>query len=215
METPPFPNKKYQVIYADPAWTFKVYSDKGKGRSAENHYTVSSLVEMKKLPVFELADDNCALFMWATYPNLKEAFELMEAWGFTYKTVAFTWAKKNKKTDSFFLGLGYWTRANPEICLLGTKGNPKRVSKSVRNLVISKIGRHSEKPMEVRESIVELMGDVPRIELFARQHIEGWDVWGNEITNAPTQTLLTQSLDSERLTRGYQAAEPNGGEKNE
>ena len=173
--------KKYQIIYADPAWTFKVYSEKGKGRSAEKHYKISSLQEMKDLPVSNISDDDCILFMWATYPNLKEAFELINAWGFEYKTVAFTWVKKNKKSDSFFFGLGYWTRANPEICLLATKGKPKRVSKSVRNLVISKIGKHSEKPVEIRDYIEQLCSKLPRIELFAREKTEGWDVWGNEV----------------------------------
>jgi len=136
---------------------------------------------MKQLPIQNIAANDCILFMWATYPNLKQAFELIEAWGFTYKTVAFTWAKKNKNVDSFFMGLGFWTRANPEICLLATKGNPKRISKSVKNLVISKIREHSRKPDEVREYIVNLMGDLPRIELFARQKVDGWDAWGNEI----------------------------------
>jgi len=176
-----FPDKKYQIIYADPAWTFKVYSDKGKNRSAENHYTVSSLEEMKTIPISTISDTNCVLFMWATYPNLKEAFELIEAWGFTYKTVAFTWVKQNKKANTFFLGLGYWTRANPEICLLATRGLPKRISRSIRNLVISKIRRHSQKPDEVRGYICELLGDLPRIELFARQKVDGWDAWGREI----------------------------------
>ena len=178
----PFPKKKYNIIYSDPAWTFKVYSDKGKGRSAENHYKISSLEDMKKLPVSNIAKDDCILFMWATYPNLKEAFELISSWGFEYKTVAFTWVKKNKKTDSFFFGLGYWTRANPEICLLATKGKPKRVSKSVRNLVISKIRNHSEKPKEIRGYIEKLCGKLPRIELFARDKPKGWDVWGNEVS---------------------------------
>lgn len=174
-------NKKYHIIYADPAWTFKVYSNKGKGRSAENHYTISSLEDMKKLEVENISANNCMLFMWATYPNLRQAFELIDAWGFEYKTVAFTWVKKNKVADSFFMGLGYWTRANPEICLLATKGKPKRISKSVRNLVVSKIDSHSKKPDEVRNRIKKLCGDISRIELFARQKTEGWDVWGNEV----------------------------------
>jgi len=173
--------KKYKIIYSDPAWTFKVYSDKGKDRSAEKHYKISSLQDMKNLNVKNIADENSILFMWATYPNLKEAFELISAWGFEYKTTAFTWVKKNKKADSFFMGLGYWTRANPEICLLATKGKPKRVSKSVRNLIISKLREHSRKPDEIKNRIVELCGDLPRIELFAREKTKGWDVWGNEV----------------------------------
>ena len=174
-------NKKYNIIYADPAWTFKVYSDKGKGRSAEKHYKISSLEDMKNLNVKDITDENSILFMWATYPNLKQAFELISAWGFEYKTVAFTWVKQNKKANSFFMGLGYWTRANPEICLLATKGKPKRISKSVRNLIISKLQEHSKKPDEIKNRIVGLCGDLPRIELFARTKTEGWDVWGNEV----------------------------------
>ena len=174
---------KYKIIYADPAWTFKVYSDKGKDRSAEKHYKISSIEDMKKLNVQSICDKDCIIFMWATYPNLKEALELMESWGFEYKTTAFTWVKKNKKADSFFFGLGYWTRANPEICLLGTRGKPKRISKSVRNLIVSRVQEHSKKPDEIRERIVELIGDVPRIELFAREKTKGWDVWGNEVNS--------------------------------
>jgi len=180
----PFPQGKYQVIYADPAWTYKVWSKKGAGRTAASHYDVMQIEDIKALPVAELADKNCALFMWATYPNLKEAFEVIESWGFTYKTVAFTWVKKNKVSDSWFWGMGYWTRANAEICLLATKGKPKSVSRSVHQVVDARIERHSKKPDEVRNRIIKLMGDVPRIELFARQRFEGWSVWGNEVRDA-------------------------------
>jgi len=183
----PLPDKKYQIIYADPAWTFKVYSEKGKDRSAENHYSVSSKEEMQQIPIKDIADNNCILFMWATYPNLIEAFELIKAWGFEYKTVAFTWVKQNKKSDGYFMGLGYWTRANPEICLLATKGNPKRIDKSVHNLIVSRLREHSRKPDEVRERIIKLCGDLPRIELFARERTDGWDVWGKEVFLAQTQ----------------------------
>lgn len=105
----------------------------------------------------------------------------MQEWGFIYKTCGFTWIKKNRKSDSLFWGLGYWTRANAELCLIGTKGNPKRVSKSVHQVIMSPIREHSRKPDEARKRIVELMGDIPRIELFARQEFEGWDCWGNEV----------------------------------
>ena len=171
--------KKYKIIYADPSWK---YQDKGCNGNCESHYPTMSIEDLCNLPIRDITDDDCVLFMWATYPNLKEAFEVIEAWGFKYKTVAFTWVKKNKKSDSYFTGLGYWTRANPEICLLATKGKPKRISKGVRNLVVSRIREHSRKPDEVRDRIVELMGDIPRIELFAREGTEGWDVWGNETT---------------------------------
>jgi|TARA_R100001530_G_scaffold5297_1_gene6608 N6-adenosine-specific RNA methylase IME4 len=177
----PLPNKKYNIIYADPAWSFKVYSDKGKDRSAENHYPCMNVKDIKELPVNNIADKNCVLLMWITYPNLLEGIEVIKSWGFTYKTCGFSWVKKNKKADSFFWGLGYWTRANNEICLLATKGKPKRVSKSVHQIVYEPIDKHSKKPDCVRDRIVDLCGDLPRIELFARQKTDGWDCWGNEI----------------------------------
>ena len=114
------------------------------------------------------------MFLWATFPQLREALELIEAWGFKYKTVAFVWLKKNKVADSWFYGLGFWTRGNAEICLLATKGKPKRQSPAVHQFIISPIEAHSKKPDEARNKIVHLMGDVPRIELFARQSPEGW-----------------------------------------
>jgi len=114
-------------------------------------------------------------------PSLIEGLALIEKWGFKYKTVAFTWVKKNKKADSLFWGMGFWTRANTELCLLATKGSPKRVSASVHSVIYSPIREHSRKPDEARDKIVQLMGDIPRIELFARQKVEGWDCWGDEV----------------------------------
>lgn len=173
--------KKYQIIYADPPWQYKVYSKKGQGRTAESHYSTMNIDDICKLPIKELADEDCVLFLWMTFPTLKEGFRLIEEWGFKFKTVAFVWIKQNKKTPSLFWGLGFWTRANAEICIIATKGNPKRKSAKVHQVIISPIEEHSKKPNEARERIVELMGDIPRIELFARQKCEGWDSWGNEI----------------------------------
>lgn len=175
--------KKYSVIYADPPWKYEQRTLSG---AAEKHYTTMSLDELKQLPVSELAEKDCALFLWATFPQLREALDLISAWGFTYKTVAFVWLKKNKVADSWFYGLGFWTRGNAEICLLATKGKPKRHSPAVHQFIISPIERHSKKPDEARDKIVQLMGDVPRIELFARQSPEGWDVWGNEVESSIT-----------------------------
>ena len=176
--------KKYEVIYADPPWSFKVWSAKGMGRSAEKHYPTMAAADINSLPVGELAAKDCVLFMWATFPTLREAFSVLDAWGFTYKTVAFVWVKQNRKTPSLFWGLGYWTRANAEICLLATKGSPRRQSAKVHQVVMSSIEAHSKKPDIVRDRIVELVGDLPRIELFARQQTPGWDVWGNEVDNS-------------------------------
>ena len=177
----PFPNKKYNIIYADPAWYFKTYSDKGDKRSATQHYDCMSISDIYNLPVNTISDNDCILFIWVIDPMLPEAIEVIKSWGFKYKTVAFTWVKENKKSEGYFTGLGYWTRANPEMCLLATKGKPKRLSKSVRQLIVSKLQQHSKKPDEIRNRIIELCGDLPRIELFARQKTPGWDVWGNEV----------------------------------
>lgn len=173
--------KKYQVIYADPPWRFATYSPKGKKRSAEKHYPTMTAKAINDLPVNTLAEDDCALFLWVTMPCLPDGLAVMKAWGFQYKTVAFVWIKRNRKAKSLFWGMGYWTRSNVEICLLGTKGHPSRVSASVHQVIISPVEEHSKKPNEVRDRIVKLMGDVPRIELFAQQKPSGWDVWGNEV----------------------------------
>lgn len=181
--------KKYKIIYADPAWTYQDKALAGN-RGACCKYPVMSIEELKKIPIAEMADVDCALFLWVTMPKLNEVFELIEVWGFEYKTVAFTWVKKNKSGLGWFMGMGRWTRANAELCLLATKGNPKRVNASVSQIVDSRIMRHSEKPKEVRHKIVKLMGDVPRIELFARDKIDGWDAWGNELTNQRQKLLI-------------------------
>ena len=175
-------DKKYNIIYADPPWSYKVWSkDTGLGRSAEAHYKTMPKEDIQKLPVQRLCNKDSVLFLWVTYPCLLEGLELIEKWGFTYKTCAFSWIKLNKKTNTPFVGMGYYTRANNEICLLATKGKPlKRKSKAVRQVILSKIEEHSKKPDEIRSRIVELFGDLPRIELFARQQVEGWDCWGNE-----------------------------------
>jgi N6-adenosine-specific RNA methylase IME4 len=175
----PFPeNKKYNIIYADPAWSYK---GKMMNSSVTDHYPVMSIDDIANMPVQDLADDNCVLFMWVTLPKLNEFMKVINGWGFEYKTTAFVWVKKNKKADSFFMGLGRWTRANPEICVLATKGNISRKSNAVRQLQVFPIERHSKKPDEFRDLILELVGDLPRIELFAREKVKGWDSWGNEV----------------------------------
>jgi N6-adenosine-specific RNA methylase IME4 len=142
-----------------------------------------SIDEIKALPVGELADKNCALFMWLTFPCLYEALDVLKAWGFQYKTVAFVWVKQNRKSNGLFWGMGYWTRANGELCILATRGQPKRISPRVHQIIISHVEQHSKKPDEARDRIIALMGDIPRIELFARQATKGWDVWGNEVNS--------------------------------
>lgn len=168
---------KYQIIYADPPWSYSNFQGKGKSYGdVSAHYSTMTQAEMEKMPV--PADDNCVLFMWATYPNLQEALSLTRAWGFVYKTVAFTWVKT--RGEGIYSGLGFYTNANAEICLLGRRGRFTRQSKCVKQIVMAPLGRHSEKPAEVRDRIVSLCGDLPRIELFARRRTPGWDVWGND-----------------------------------
>jgi N6-adenosine-specific RNA methylase IME4 len=172
-------DKKYNVIYADPPWSFKTYSDKGKDRSPENHYNVMNFKDICNLPVNNIANDNSVLLMWVIDPLLDKAFKVIDAWGFKYKTVGFTWAKTNKKSLGFFTGLGYWTRGNPEMCLLATKGKPKRISKSVPQLVVDQRREHSRKP-DIMYNHIENLLDGPYIELFARTKRKGWDCWGNQ-----------------------------------
>lgn len=170
---------KYKIIYCDPPWAYR--TSKGLGGLAENHYRTMKHEDISDFPIQDISSKDCILFLWATFPQLPEALSVITAWGFEYKTVAFTWVKRNKIADSWFLGLGHWTRANAEICLLATKGHPKRISKSVRQIIDTPIEEHSKKPDEIRSRIVELMGDLPRIELFARQTAAGWDCFGNEV----------------------------------
>ena len=183
--------KKYKIIYADPPWRYARSKVQG---AAEKHYPTMSIEELCALPVKEIADKDCILFLWATFPQLKEALQLIKAWGFTYKSVAFVWLKQNRKSPTWFYGLGFWTRGNAEICLLATKGHPKRQSNKVHQFIISPVEQHSKKPDITREKILALMGDLPRIELFARQHTPGWDVWGNEIKSKVMFNLTKRQL---------------------
>lgn len=166
------------MIYADPPWR---YTQKGLQGAAEKHYPTMGIDEICALPVADLAAPNSALFLWATFPQLPEALRLIRAWGFTFKTVAFVWLKLNKKSPTWFYGLGYWTRGNAEICLLAKRGKPKRRSAGVHQFIISPVEEHSKKPDVTRDKIIELAGDLPRVELFARQKAPGWDVLGNEV----------------------------------
>lgn len=175
--------KKYNIIYADPPWSYKDKALAGN-RGAGCKYNVMSISDICDIDVQSISDKDCVLFMWVTMPKLNECFEVIKAWGFEYKTVAFTWVKKNKKVDSWFWGMGSWTRANAEVCLLATKGSPKRISASVHSIIDTPIEGHSKKPDIVRSQIVKLCGELPRVELFAREETVGWDVWGNEVANS-------------------------------
>lgn len=193
---------KYDIIYADPPWSFKVWSNKGEGRSAESHYSTMSIQDIKQLPIKNLLSKNAALFIWVTFPTLDTSFDVMKGWGFKYKTCAFNWVKANKSADltklnvnkDIRMNMGYYTRANSELCLLadtednddivllGTSGKVlPRWSKSVRQVIVTHQREHSRKPDEVYERIEQLFGpDTKKLELFARTQREGWDCWGNE-----------------------------------
>lgn len=177
------PRTDYSIVYADPPWRYK---DAGCNGNAENHYSTMSLEDIKALPVSNICADDCVLLLWATWPLLPEAFQVVSSWGFTYKTVGFVWVKKNKSDSGHFFGLGRWTRGNTEICLLATRGKPKRESNCISQLCFEPLTAHSQKPIEIRHRIVELLGDVPRIELFARSTSKGWDAWGNEVPELVT-----------------------------
>lgn len=174
---------KYQIVYADPPWNFNFQKRKGLSEEAKsNLYPTMKAEDILNLPVGSIAEDNCILFLWTMNSELPLALKCIERWGFTYKTVAFTWVKTTKNTYHF--GGGNWTRSNPEICLLATRGSIKRISRSVRNLVISPLEGHSKKPDSIREDIVSLVGNLPRVELFAREDVPGWDSWGNECNSS-------------------------------
>jgi len=184
----PFPDKKYSILYADCPWDYENWNKKWHEEHKESRwvgrkYPLMTFEELSSLPVKEITDKNAVIFMWTISTMLPNALKVMESWGFKYRTIAFVWVKKNKIKDSFFTGMGFWTRSNAEICLLGIKGKPlPRISRSVHQVVYTPIDKHSKKPDEVRERIVQLLGDLPRIELFARGKLpEGWEGWGLEV----------------------------------
>lgn len=179
-----FPNKKYKIIYADPPWRYKKYSN-SKAQTSDKvrvtPYPSMTLNEIQSLPIPDIAEKDAVLLLWVTLPCIEMGLAVIKAWGFTYKTSAFTWVKKNKKGIGWFLGFGHYTRANSELCLLATRGKILPVlKKNMSQLIVSPVTHHSKKPDIVREKIIELFGDISRIELFARNNTPGWDVWGND-----------------------------------
>ena len=174
-------DKKYQIIYADPPWQ---YSDKGCNGACEAHYSTMKIDNICALPIDKIFEKDCILFMWATYPMLKEALQVIESWGFKYKTIGFQWIKQNRSGKGYYFGLGRWTRGNTEPCLIAVKGKPFKYKESnaVSQIIEYPLTRHSEKPPITRDKIVELTNEnLNKIELFARQAAEGWDCWGNEV----------------------------------
>ena len=177
---------KYKVIYADPPWAFQCWAGAAvPSRVAEAHYQTMDMAGIKALPVSEWSADDCALFIWVCWPTLPEALQVIESWGFTYKTCGFCWVKGRALPlfpDDFKdkMGLGYWTRANSEVCLLATRGKPKRKNADVRQIIQEPLREHSRKPDCVYERIERLL-DGPYLEMFARSRRPGWDAWGNEV----------------------------------
>ena len=174
-------DEKYRLCYADPPWEFATRSPKGKGRSQEAYYDTLPVSVLVTLPVQEMMADDSVLLLWVPKPMLPRAFEVIEAWGFAYKTNGFVWVKLTKNIDGLDLsqaklhfGLGFWTRANPQQCLLATRGSPKRINRDVPELIIAPVREHSRKPDEVYDRIERLVAG-PYVELFARQHRLGWD----------------------------------------
>lgn len=189
-------DKKYNIIYADPPWWYnKRKNPEAKfSRGVHSHYSVMRDEEILALPVSKLADDNCALLMWATCPKLPTACQVVEKWGFRYSTVAFCWVKINKNNRAPVFGPGYYTASNIEIVILGMKGSLSPVDNTISQLIIEDRMEHSHKPAIVREKIVQLFGDLPRIELFARQTAPGWDGWGKEYEGAGAAEPIQDKL---------------------
>lgn len=198
---------KFSIVYADPPWFYPARRNPLTrfGRGVSGQYPVMKTEEICALPIASLCADKCALLMWSTWPALEEAMRVIEAWGFEYKTIGFLWVKVNRKMirDKPFIlaqkmismgvinflnwlacfGVGFYTKSNTEPCLLAMRGSPvvRPITNTISSVVFAPRGRHSAKPPEVREKIVELFGDIPRVELFAREASPGWGIWGNEV----------------------------------
>ena len=182
-QIPLLPVGKYNIIYADPPWEYYA----GGYKNQSQHYDgilaedIPTLKDPMGHTIAELAAEDCMLFLWGTWPILDKLFDVMEGWGFQYSTIGFVWVKSLKDGTGFFFGNGNWTRANTEFCLIGRRGKIERQSASISQIIYEPIREHSRKPDCVRDKIVELVGNLPRIELFARRAESGWDVWGNEV----------------------------------
>lgn len=190
------PRNHFGAVYADPPWRFETYNEKGRGRSPDwrrfkgspvRHYETAGTDSIAALPVADLCADDAALFIWVSWPMLEDALRLIDAWGFKYKTCGFSWIKAHAGQVELLqddlpvqIGCGYWTRANSEVCLLATRGKPKRLNADVRQGIIEPRREHSRKPDCVYDRIERLVAG-PYVELFARTTRKGWSSWGNEV----------------------------------
>ena len=204
--------RRYGVLYIDPAWAYNDKNANGQ-RGASFKYSVLKPKEIADLPMQNVMADDCAVFLWTTAPMLHDALRVLESWGAPHRTLAFNWVKTVTKFDRqdammkvscdpwvwlngngvTAFGLGHWTRSSTELCLLGVRGRPKRVGKSVRQTIFYPALKHSAKPPTTRDRIVELMGDVPRLELFARERADGWDATGFELDDVDVRDFLVRA----------------------
>lgn len=180
-----FPNKKYKIIYVDPAWPYTKFSnDKiklGNTKRRITPYRPLSLEDIKALPVNKIAEKDSVLLLWTTGPHNNSAIEVIKAWGFKYTTWQYAWLKRNKNIHSFHTGYGHYTGSNAELCILAKKGKGLPVLRhDIEQVYDGPVTEHSKKPDVFRQRTVQIFGDLPRIELFARTKIHGWDTWGND-----------------------------------
>lgn len=175
--------KKYEIIYADPPWQYKSKENLAKksilNGKLDSHYKTMTIAELKQLPMNNISDENCMLFMWVVSPMLDDGINLMKSWGFKYSTIAFIWHKQR-------VNPGHYTMSECEICIVGKRGKipTPRGARNVRQFLSEKSGRHSAKPEEIRRRIEQMFPTQNKLEMFARQHPEGWDVWGDEVENS-------------------------------
>lgn len=183
----------YQVLLVDPPWRFKTWSETNQTKAPGRHYNIMSLDDIKALPVATLAASDCALVIWACAPTLDQAFSVMSAWGFKFKTAG-AWAKQSSTGAKWAFGTGYLLRSAAEFYLIGTVGKPKTAVKNVRNLIAAPVREHSRKPNQMRRDLERMFPDVPRAELFARTTAPGWDSWGNQTERFETPEPLLRVI---------------------
>ena len=188
---PDWPTGQYGAILCDPPWAFQTYSGPAVPTEGEQPYQTMTRSEIAGLPVASLAAPDCVLFLWVTWPTIEHGLQSIAVWGFKYKTCAFAWTKAHAGQIELFqdditarMGMGYWTRGNTEVCLLATKGRPRRLHGDVRQGIISPRREHSRKPECIYQRIERLVAG-PYVELFARQRRPGWNCWGDQTEKFP------------------------------
>ena len=191
--------KKYKIIYADPPWKLDISQNRPEWGDAT--YNTMTTDEICKLPIEKLADKDCVLFMWVTMPFIEDSMEVIKSWGFKYITCAFVWVKTNPKSKTVFSGLGKWVNGNAELCFLAKRGHPKRIEKNIKQIQVHPRRKHSKKPDFIRNEIVRLMGDLSRIELFARERMEGWDCFGDETPTSEQKLLVSTNRDGNKSNK--------------